>query len=117
MLPNGWKLVGGYLIGPGANLSNAVIPDMIPYTLAGMNLTGANFSGASISYANLTNANLTNANLTNANLRGTVLSGANLTGAKLVGANLTGTVSGRISGVPASLPTGWKLISGRLVQQ
>jgi uncharacterized protein YjbI with pentapeptide repeats len=66
-LPTGWRIVGGYLVGPHANLHNA-------------NLSGAALNGA----------NLTGATLTGANLSGATLTGANFTSADLTGANLTG---------------------------
>jgi uncharacterized protein YjbI with pentapeptide repeats len=91
-LPPGWSVVAGYLIGPGANLTNAT-------------LTNAN-----LSYATLTNAILTNANLTNA-----VLTGANLSGTNLTGATLTGVTSGGLIGTPAALPAGWTIVVGYLI--
>ena len=91
-LPTAWKLIGGYLVGPGA-------------TLTGANLTGINLTGVNLTGANLTNANLTQATLTN----------ANLTDATLTGATLTGVRSGGITGIPASLPAGYQLIGGYLV--
>ena len=57
-LPTNWQLVNGYLLGPGANLTNAV-------------LTGAN----------LANADLANANFTGANLNTAIAGGANFTSA------------------------------------
>jgi uncharacterized protein YjbI with pentapeptide repeats len=72
-LPDRWNLVGGYLIGPGANLSGA-------------NLSGANLSGGIL----LSNTNLSGANLSGANLNFTEMSGANLSDANLSGANLSG---------------------------
>ena len=83
VLPKGYKLINGYIIGPNVNLTSA--------DLTGVNLRGVNLRGA-----NLTSA---------------ILTGANLTGANLTGTNLTGIVSGQIKGVP-TLPTGYKLIDG-----
>ncbi|MBR58824.1 MAG: hypothetical protein CMH54_12495 [Myxococcales bacterium] len=54
-LPKGWKLVKGYLIGPGAPLRNA--------DLKGANLKGANLKGASLSGAYLEGAKLEGAKL------------------------------------------------------
>lgn len=65
-LPAGWTVIGGYLVGPGAQL------------------TGADLSGL-----DLTNVDLTGADLTGANLQGTDLTGATLTG--VVSGNITGT--------------------------
>jgi uncharacterized protein YjbI with pentapeptide repeats len=66
-LPAGWKVVDGYLVGPGANLSVA------------------NLSGANLPFQNLSAANLRGANL-----RGAFLGGANLEGANLTSADVTG---------------------------
>ena len=46
VLPSDWKLVGGYLIGPDADLLDA--------DLTGANLTGADLSGADLNGAALT---------------------------------------------------------------
>ncbi len=70
------KIVNGYEINPGADLSGA-------------NLYGADFSGANLSEADLSGANLYGADLSGANLSEADLSGANLYGADLSGANLS----------------------------
>jgi uncharacterized protein YjbI with pentapeptide repeats len=49
--PPGWKLVDGYLVGPGANLRNA--------ELYGADLTGANLTSADLTGADIANATLT----------------------------------------------------------
>jgi uncharacterized protein YjbI with pentapeptide repeats len=77
VLPSGWTLRDGFLIGPGASL-------------AGANLAGLNLSGASLTGINLSNASLVSTNLSNANLSNSNLTGANLTGADLFRANLAG---------------------------
>ena len=59
-------------------------------------------------------ANLANAALSGADLSGDLLGGANLTGADLSNANLEGCPGGVI-GIPASLPTNWKVLDGYLV--
>ena len=46
----GWKVVNGFLVGPGVNLANK-------------DLSGANLSGVNLGNANLAGTNLTNANL------------------------------------------------------
>ena len=97
VLPDGWTLLSGYLVGPGAWLQHA------------------NLAGAPLFGANLSNADLTSANLSNAVLATVSLAGANLTGANLAGANLTGVRSGNIVGTPAALPDGWTLANGYLV--
>jgi uncharacterized protein YjbI with pentapeptide repeats len=120
-LPDNYGLFGGYLIGPGADLSGAKLDGL---AIWGSNLSNANLAGASInqtalnnttsfegvrsgglvgSIQNINGAKLVNgyivtakANLTGANLRGADLSNlglqdSNLTGADLTGANLTGS--------------------------
>ena len=103
-LPSNWQLASGYLIGPGADLSSAIL-----------------------SYENLTDANLTGATLNGARLVGANLTGANLAGADLgietwtnwktvlTGANLTDVISGGITGSPSALPDNWQLASGYLI--
>ena len=88
ILPDTWKLINGYLIGPGANLQ------------------GANLSKADLSNANLRDSNLINANLQEANLNGSNFGGANLQGAS--GEN--------ISGEPSVLPPGWVISERSLLE-
>ena len=52
MLPAKWMLLTGYLIGPGANLTNA---NLMHKNLTGADLTGATMNGAmmtSVTYSN-----------------------------------------------------------------
>ena len=86
-LPWGWEVVGGYLVGPTANLNSA------------------DFSGADLTGADLTRANLRSATVTN----------AILVGANLENATLAGVVSGGVSGSPAALPIGWNIVDGYLL--
>ena len=86
-LPANWQLIDGYLVGPGANLTNA-----------------------ELAHADLTNAHLTGTNFTGANLDDVILTGAHLDGAKLA-ANLYGVQSAGFTGTPASLPTHWQVVS------
>ncbi len=106
-LPTNWQEVDGYLVGPGANLTNAV--------LNGANLTTANLTDAVLNGANLTGANLTTANLTGATLTNANLNGVGLTSATLTNAVLTGVQSGGVTGTPAALPTNWQLVDGYLL--
>jgi len=81
----------------------------------GGNFSGAlilseNFVGANFSTTNFTDANFEYSNLTDANL-----AGVNLSGAELSQATLTGVLSSGITGVPASLPTGWTISNGVLL--
>jgi uncharacterized protein YjbI with pentapeptide repeats len=66
ILPNGWRIVNGYLIGPGSDVTDT--------DLSGADLSNLDLSGANFSRSNLTNVNLTNTNITN-----TKFLGANLT--------------------------------------
>jgi uncharacterized protein YjbI with pentapeptide repeats len=90
-LPSGWKVVKGYLIGPGANLS------------------GANLSGANLAFLNLSGANLSGANLSNALLGGANLNGADLTGAVLTGVTwaVTTCPNGVVSQSAPCAPVVW----------
>ena len=72
-------------------------------------------------YYNKDSKNMTGCNLREANLAGVDLTGANLrktnlTEAKLKGADISGVKSGEIKGEPSSLPDGWSLVDGQLIQ-
>ncbi len=102
VLPPGWKLIKGYLVGRGVDLHSL--------DLSGADLSGVNLTGAVLTGTNLTNATLTNVTLT----------GANVTGARFGTDNdnkLSGIVSGGLVGVPAQLPaTGrFRVVEGYLV--
>ncbi len=121
-LPTNWQLVGGYLIGPGADLRSADLnnanlrgANLAKLDLSGADLSSADLTGANLNYANLTDVNLTGADLTNASLRAATVTGSDLTGANLTGAHLDGAVSGSITGTPAALPTDWQLVDGYLI--
>lgn len=114
-LPSGWGLFGGYLIGPGADLSGAKLDGL---AIWGANLTGVNLAGASINQTALNNTTsfegvrsggllgtihningatlidgyivAAKANLAGADLRGSNLSNLNLQDCDLTGADLTG---------------------------
>ena len=158
-LPQRWKLVNGYLVGPAANLAGAELTGakLAKSYLVGINLNGANLrwadlSGANVKWGDLSNADLTGTNLKRAdlkqatlryvNLEGAdleeaILSGAILTNAKLEEANfaradlywihltdsdfqkshLAEVISGNIEGVPASLPDGWAILYGTLINE
>ncbi len=80
LLPVDWSLVGGYLIGPGANLDAA---DLSFADLTGVDLTGADLSdadliSADVSDADLSGANLVGADVSDADLRGTDVSDTDL---------------------------------------
>jgi uncharacterized protein YjbI with pentapeptide repeats len=73
VLPPGFNLVDGYLVGPVANLSSA---DLSATDLSGQDLLDTNLSDADLSTANLSNADLTGANLDGADTSGTTFTGA-----------------------------------------
>ena len=135
-LPSGWKLTSGYLVGPKADLTKA---NLFGAALSGIKLATATLTGASTCGvaskpsslptgwvaagscligpgANLASANLAKLDFGKAKLQGTDLTGANIQGAKLAKATLSGVVGSGLVGTPASLPKGWKLTGGRLVQ-
>ena len=97
-VPSGWGFIGGYLVGPGANLSGQ---DLNSLNLSTVSLAGTNFTSANLSGANLRNASLAGTNFTSANL-----SGANLTGQDLSGATITHLNAVGIIGSP-TLPANW----------
>ena len=125
ILPSGWSVVDGVLVGPdaqlpalsslvGSNLSNR---DFTGFNFSGLNLSGVNFSGSILTNTNLSNANLSGANLSGAvltatNLSRAVLTGANVSGVDLSSADISFTKSGGLVGVPAALPADWLLIRG-----
>ena len=118
-LPSNWSLVSGYLVGPGANLTDGNLTDakVGAANLTGVNLTGADVEGTVFGSANLSGvisggligtpsslpanwslvgayligpgAFLYGANLRGAHLTKADAAGANLEGAVLTGANLT----------------------------
>lgn len=142
ILPIDWKLVDGYLLGPGADLRNASLGS---YNLGGINLadsdfsyanlfqanlryadlTGARLTGANLVQADLSNARLVVADLSQADLSNSYLSDTNLSGAELYRTTLTGAYmrftnlegvrSSHIVGEPLMLRAGWSLNSGYLV--
>jgi len=130
-LPNEYKLINGYIIGPNVNLYRADLTEidltdailtrvyltsakLNDAVLTNANLTGADLTGAILYHADLTGAKLNDAVLTNSNLTGAVLTYANLTGAVLTDVKLTGIISGHIKGNPR-LPNKYKLINGYII--
>jgi uncharacterized protein YjbI with pentapeptide repeats len=101
-LPDNWSVVGGYLVGPAADLDSA---DLINLDLSGLTLTGINLNAADLSGASLSGTNLNDA----------ILTAVNLGGADLTGASLAGEQSGEVTGTPAALPTGWSITGGFLI--
>jgi len=136
-MPTGYKLVNGFIVGRGVDLTGA---DLSGANLQGMNLTGAILTGVNLTGTKLIGAVLTgvigknvigtpeslSSGITISNGAiigpGVDLTGADLTGVNLAKVNLTGAIlsgvysgKGAIKGTPAALPTGWKLIKGYLV--
>ncbi|HCE75433.1 MAG TPA: pentapeptide repeat-containing protein [Dehalococcoidia bacterium] len=111
-----------------ANLQDANLEktELLYTNLIGVNLQGANLAKAdleesSLIYADLSGSNLIGANLMYVDLRDADLTGANLrktnlAEAKLKGSDITGVKSGEITGEPSSLPVGWNLVDGQLIQ-
>jgi len=55
VLPSGYSIVNGYIVGPGVDLSNA---DLTNQDLTGVDLSGADLSGTDLGGANMTNATI-----------------------------------------------------------
>ena len=95
--------------------------DHTPADITGWTFAGADLTGVSLAHADLTMSNMSGANLTNTDLSGAVLNGVNLTGATVAGtvlgtATLSGLMSSGLVGAPASLPSGWYVVSGSIRQ-
>ena len=126
ILPTGWLLKKGYLVGPEADLTGADLTgaDLTGADLTGANLTGANLTGAKFARARVSNLKTGNligvpaslptewsllggylfgpsANLMGANLSGLELRSLNLVDANFGGANLAGAklIECRLEGV------------------
>ena len=91
LLATNYRMIRGYIVGPGVNLTNA-------------DLSGANLVGRILRHTNLTGADLSGADLTGAILRHTNLEGAILDEVK----------SGNIDGSPTLL-SGYQMVSGFIV--
>jgi len=93
-LPDGWALIAGYLVGPGAFLYDSQFPadsDLSGADLAGADLYGSVMEGVILSGADLSGSNLDNVALNGANLSGANLSGVDLVnGVELRNVNLSG---------------------------
>jgi uncharacterized protein YjbI with pentapeptide repeats len=135
ILPAGWAAIGGYLVGPGADLTGA---DLAGLDLSGFDLTGATLTGADLTGTDLTGALLARvrsggvvgtpatlpvgwqlrsgflaglrADFTGADLAGVDLSGlwldfADFTGANVEGTNLTSSLARVRSGATVGTPS------------
>lgn len=90
-----WRIVNGYLAGPGANLVDAHLEGAMlqGVTLVGANLASAHFQTADLSGSNLQGQNLSSAQLQAATFNGARLDNVTITAAqaaKFVGTFLTG---------------------------
>jgi uncharacterized protein YjbI with pentapeptide repeats len=129
IMPTGYVVRGGYILGAGVSLINANLSgslDLTDVILTGANLTGANLTGANlmrlvtgglVNTAPLAtlptgyvfrsgfivgpNVSLASATLTNVDLSGVSLAGTNMTSANISGAStvLTRVTSGGITGL------------------
>jgi uncharacterized protein YjbI with pentapeptide repeats len=121
MLPTGWKLDKGYLVGPGDDFSGVDFPaltsapNLTEWNLRGSTFDGSNLTGVDLDNDNLTNVQFADANLTNVDLYGDNLAGANLQGAILTGNDMKAVESGDITTTPAELPANWSLRDGYLI--
>jgi uncharacterized protein YjbI with pentapeptide repeats len=119
-LPTGWKVSGGFLLGPSANLSNASLNSV---NLQGADLSQADLSGISTSSLTGTpvglpaNWKIRSGSLfgPTANLSGKSFTNLDLTGLNLEHANLIGVQTSGITGTGYTLPENWKVFKGRLV--
>ena len=106
-LPEDWVVLGGYLIGPEAQLSSARFTDL--------NLKNLNLSDAVLDWSVFTNTNLSNTNLSGAKLNHAVMVGTTVAGTNFKDATLDYFYSNTLKGSPALLPSDWNLIQGHLV--
>ena len=90
-LPNDYKLIKGYIIGPNVNLMNAILKGI---NLTDMDLSNVNFSNACIEGCIITNVNFSGANFYNIE-----------SGKLTFNENLP----------PYNLPSGWKIKNGYLI--
>lgn len=128
-LPTGWGLLGGYLVGPGADLRGANLTGL---DLTGIDLTGANLNGVRSGDmtgtpialptpwqfaggylfgpgADLVRARLDGLDLWDLDLTGANLTGASINQASIIYSTLTGVKSGGLVGT-------FQQISGARVQ-
>ena len=111
-LPTGWTLLAGYLVGPKANLGGA---DLSGRSLTGLDFSTTNLTGANLSTDVLVDANFAGTELAHANFGASTLTGANFASADLYDTGFYHATTGGITGTPAALPTGSKLLNGFIV--
>ena len=96
----GCGVAGGYLLGPGADLSGAALDGL--YLFSSVDLTGTDLTGASLRLAYLGDAPLAGAVLDAADLSGSWLADADLAGTSLDGTDLTDVRLDGATGTPSS---------------
>ena len=106
-LPEDWVVIGGYLLGPEAELSSAKFTDL--------NLKNINLNQATLDWAVFINSDLSNTNLSDTKLRHTVMVGTNVAGTNFKDANMDYFYSNTLKGTPSVLPSDWNMIQGHLV--
>jgi sugar lactone lactonase YvrE len=141
-LPTGWVLRSGWLIGPGADLSDGynVEGDFSGVDFTGVDLSNVLFgvpgSGPSFVDADLSGAvlsapimgflwvDLSGADLSGLDLSTTLFAGTTMVGTKIDGTDFSdasldteghGLLSSGLIGTPAALPEGWTLVDGTLI--
>ncbi len=111
-LPQGYGVVNDLIVGPGANLSQALLSGA---DLQGVDLSGADLTFALLNDTNLADVDFSGATMTFALLNNATLGGADLSTADLGSAGLTG-VQGQLSAAAGvSLPAGYFVAGNHLV--
>ena len=107
LLPAGWSVTQGCLVGPGADLTDA--------RFTGVDLSGRDLTATIWSRAELVGADLTGANLTGAILNDAVVTDASVTGATIDPANVLLLRTANLTGTPAFLAPRFRLVRGVLL--
>ena len=107
-LPSGWAVGGGYLMGPGVNLSYIDLSNVV---FPAADLTGADFQGDNLSNDDLTAVT----SFDGTNLQNVDFYGADIQGVDFSTNDFTGIKSGGITTTPAALPSGWAVGGGFLM--
>ena len=105
-LPTDWQLIGGFLLGPGANLTGQ--------TLTGLNLANINLDGAVLNNTLVTNSNLSNSSFVGADLSLAAIVNCEMNNADFSSADLDYFAGRQIAGTIDNLPANWTQVSGFL---
>ena len=108
LLPDNWSLINGYLVGPKADLTNALMADtdfnltqnlkIFHADFTGANLTNVDFTGSSLSKCIFSGANLSGTKFDNCNLKNCIFSGAIINSTtSFANTNLSGIITGGIT--------------------